>query len=493
MIKAFAPRIFGGCSWVLLSIALVAGFPLVARSQPKPNAPSNPAEKSAKAAGNADDQPAAAAEDATPKVETFRDPRAEKMLANTYPVLGKSASRQDLSAVKAMAAGGIADKPTIERYVQHCIAALTSHTNIRALIDPAAGINMNASAHFAIQAATDDLVEPILTARGLNNANFLATYNRVLLQQLPSLLENHFITRIEAMMVLSQTGSPEAVDVFVKQLENRNQTVWVALWAARGLTNVAQLNGFNIDATNAMKAAKAVSDFLESEKNLPWPVKYRALEALGALRQASTPRPEKGQPEMAATAAKFLTDPDAKLEVRAEAGWALGMLQVPAGMAQYNYKLIAYHLGDIAATLGEKVHDVYPSNASQAESWAALLMSQIYQAFEGVANARDSGLLKATHPNARQVQPFIKQVFDRTKPVAAASVKLVRGPGGQSPQNLQDLESKVKELRAWLDKNQPTDAWLVPGGESLPLKAAAVADAQAGGSRVVAKPAGRSQ
>ena len=70
-----------------------------------------------------------------------------------------------------------------------------------------------------------------------------------------------------------------------------------------------------------MNAAKVVADFLEQEKDLPWPVQYRALEALGSLRQASTARPKGGQPEMASAAIRFLADPEAKPEVRAEAGW----------------------------------------------------------------------------------------------------------------------------------------------------------------------------
>jgi hypothetical protein len=247
---------------------------------------------------------------------------------------------------------------------------------------------------------------------------------------------------------------------------------------------------YSLGTSEAVRAGKAVADYLEREKNLPWFVQYRALEALGALRQASTPRPAQGLPEMAGTAAQFLTDPDARPEVRAEAGWALGMLQVPAGIGKYNFPLIAYNLGDVAASLGERIHGVYPENLNQAESWAGLLMSQVHQAFEGVANARDSGLLKATHPNANASRAFIKQVYDKTKPVAAASVKLVREPKGASQQNLQDLESKVKELKAWLDKNHPTDASLAPGGPPLPVKPAAVVNAPDGKAQVAGKPAG---
>jgi hypothetical protein len=130
---------------------------------------------------------------------------------------------------------------------------------------------------------------------------------------------------------------------------------------------------------------------------------------------------------------------------------------------------------------------------NQAETWTALLLSQIYQAFEGVANARDSGLLKATHPNANSSRAFIKQVYDKTKPVTAASVKLVRGTSGQAQQNLQDLEAKIAELKGWLQKNQPGDAWLVPGGPNYPAKGAPVVNAAGGRAQVAGQPAPRGQ
>src|SRR5207248_545643 len=158
-------------------------------------------------------------------------------------------------------------------------------------------------------------------------------------------------------------------------------------------------------------------------------------------------------PEMAATATQFLTDPEGRLEVRAEAGWALGMMQVPASIGGYNFTLIAYSVGEVAAALGERVHEQFPQNANQAEFLTGLLVAQIIQTFDGIDVARDSGLLKSAHPNANPARPFVKQVADNTKPIAAAAVKLVKGPAGQAPQNLQELQKRVTELKAWLQKN----------------------------------------
>jgi hypothetical protein len=491
MIKAFAPRESGGCSRVLLSIVLVVGFPLGLRAQFAPEK-----EEAGAAAKPADPNAAAEAEKPTPGIEIFRDEHAKNFLPNTFQQLGKPAGGNLASQVKNMAGGGAAaDRPTIERFVNACIADLTDKNNIRAVIDLEQPVNPNARSHFAIKEATDNLVEPLLTARAANNTGFLSTYNQVLLQLLPPLLENHLLPRISAMIVLSQTASPAAVDLFTKQFESDNQTVWVDLWAARGLTNVAQSTRYNLDASSAMKAAKAISDFLvrNKDKNLPWPVQYRALEALGALRQASTIRPEKGQPEMATTAAQFLTDPDAKLEVRAEAGWALGMMQVPAGISGYNYSLLAYSAGEVTAALAERILEVYSKNPTQAEAWTGVLVSQILQTFAGVEAARDSGLLNATHPAAVQARPFIKQVSDKTKPITGAAVRLVKGAPGQAQAGLKDLKEKAADLKAWLQKNPPANAWLVPNGPKFRLGGAQVANAPGAAAQVVNGPAGRPQ
>jgi HEAT repeat protein len=487
---------------VLLSILQAGGLQEPAWSQTTKKAGSPPADAPAPgpkppvdaapgAAAKPADQPAAAVEPPTPLVEIFRDPRAEKCLANTFPVLGKRARPGTVNQVKAMAANQAAvERATIEQFVQHSINELTDHSNIKAVIDPQAGISPYAAAQFAIQEATDNLIEILLSARAANNGNFVTTYNQVLLQMLPPVLENHLLSRIAAAIVLSQTGAPEAVDIFVKQLNNPEQTVWVSLWSARGLTNVQQLGRFNLDAARAIRAAKSVADFLEREKDLPWPVQYRALEALGSLRRANTPQMQRGQPEMAGTAAQFLTDPDGRIEVRVEAGWALGMMEIQAGINGYNFPMIAYSVGELAAMLGDRVRDNFPKNATQAEFWTGLIVAQVLQTFDGVDAARDSGLLKSAHPAATAARPFIKSVSDKTKPVAAAAVKLVREPAGRAAQNLKDLESRIAELKMLLQKNPPANTWLVPNGPKFPVGGAQVAKAPAGAARVVNAPAG---
>ena len=303
------------------------------------------------------------------------------------------------------------------------------------------------------------------------------------MQKLPPLLENHFFTRIAAMIVLSQTASPDAVDIFVKQLANPTQTVWVDLWAARGLTNIQQMgaNKYSLGTPQAITASQGCCRLPRAREGpaVAGPVSRRR-SAGGAAAGGHDPIPQKGQPEMATTATKFLTDPDGRIEVRAEAGWAMGMLQVPAGIAGYNFPMIGYTVGEIAAILGERIHDVHPSNVNQAELYTGMLITQIYQAFEGIAEARESGLLKTPHPAARQASTMLKQVSDKIKPVSAAAREAgarAGGAGGGEPEGPGDQDRGLAGLAREESAGQPS---LVPGGPAFPMPAQQVAKGPAG-------------
>jgi hypothetical protein len=490
MIEALDPRLPRGCSWVWLSIAMALAGALL---QPTWAQTANPAASEGPSKEVDTEAPAeeeALAEKPNAPAEVFKDPRAEKAMPNTFPTLYKPCNPRDVNAVKAMAAGqSSVDRDTIARFVEGMAYELTNKTNIRAVIDLAANVPPGSRTAHAIQEATDNLIDVIQTAKLANNANFLSTYDKVLFEELPALLNGHLLSRIEAMIVLAQDGdaSPEMVGLFVKQLNDPKQTAWVKLWAARGLTNAEPT--LSNDTPRAMAAAKAVADSLDQEKDLPWPVQSRALEALGALRQASTARPSKGQPEMASTAIRFLADPQARPEVRAEAARALGMMRVGGAIGKYNFPLIAYDIGDVAAMLGESISDAFAHNPSRSEYLAGLLIHQLYQALEGVPHARDSGLLHSTHPNIAPSRSYIKQVSGLVKPVAKSSIELIRAPKGQVPRYQKELGDRVAALRDFLDKNRPANRWLVPGGPEFPPPKPATAVAGApGGARVAGAP-----
>jgi hypothetical protein len=508
MIKAFAPAVSRGGSWVWLSIvlAVVLSAPAGAQTGTKSrgtkaaakedaskgeDAPAAKAKPDAKDAAK-DDKGEAPAEEQPEQekkaggVEFFKDARAEAILAKKFRTLGRMLPDREASAavaaVKRMAAAQEpVDRAVIQRAVDAMIFNLTNATNIAALAQGNEGKDGAATKRaLKIQEAVDNLVVPLETARKGKNAAFLKDYNQILLTSLPPLLENNLYARIEVMIVLAQTGDPAAVRILTKQLAEPEQTVWVKLWAAKGLANVAGEGTVQLPTATAVEAARAVAGWLEKEKDLPWPAQLRGLEALGALRQAAAPT-SPNKPEFATVAMRFLSDPKARPEVRAYAAWALGLMRVTSAINKFNFSLVAHNVGELAAAFGEKAHDAFDENPGLSEHWTGLLLYQLLPALEGTDGARESGLLHAaSHPNYGPSQNLIKQLHELMKPVAKASVDLLRSSKGQVKNKKKELSERVASLRLFLEKNAPAENRLVPGGPQFPIDNQQVAEAPAG-------------
>lgn len=538
MIQALAPTMRRGCSWVWLFLVLagLVVWPTCARAQ-------NAKTKSAAAKGapapkkeaakekDADEADASEAAAEAPTVnpggtfETFKDERAEKALEVFKSVPGlRDCPPQVVTQVRAMAAGAAAaDRDEIQRFVDAMAYRLTDKTNINGLIAPPPNTKAGADPSRGIKEASFNLIETLNTAKQARNVGFLQVYNQVLLATLPKLLDNNLVPRVQAMIVLGETGDPAAIPVYITQLKDANQTVWVKLWAARGISNVAE-NGVRVDQVlsvqQASAAAKATADFLEAEKDAPWPTQVRALEAIGAMRQASVPV-NMNKVEMSAVALRLLADPEAKPEVRAAAAWALGMVRVNPAVSGYNFNLIAHHIGRFAAEIGEQAAQSFPrpkvkpkpaakaaekpaakgeaapeepaeaepaGNQTLSEYLSGLLVAPVFQAFNGVDGMRESGLLK--QPNLGQAAANVKQVADLQSALARASVELVRGQPGQYEGHVQDLKDRAAALNALLAKSPPKDFHLVPGsGPEFRPAAGQVADAAP--AKAVGAPGGR--
>jgi hypothetical protein len=487
MIKALAPGMPRGCSWVWLSIVLIGALPFAVQAQPPK--PTDPGKAAAKPADDADKAPADKAkmddddddDDELSKLgplEVFKDDNAEKALANTFPQVHSNERSLDRirKEVDAMANGSAnVDSDVIKRFVNKVAADLTDHGNIKSLIDPPIqGKAGSGSAGSKIRDASAALMKPLELAHKTNNEGFLATYNRELIASLPKLLDYHLFSRLEAIIALAQTGSPDALDIFVKQLNNEKQTVWVKLWAARGITNIVQSptgNHAEKLVGRADAAARALVKFLNTE-NLPWPAQVRVLETLGALRQAGTTTAQ-SRAEMAEAVVHVLADPKAKIEVRAWAAWTLGMMQIGAQINGFNYPLAGYLIGEVAADLGDLVVQTMPENPKRAQYYTGLLVYQIYPALFGQLGYRESGLLKQPSVTAAS-RAFLTSVGDQVKAISAASVELTTRAVKSQRKNLtEELAGKVAALKATVEKNPPAEKRLVPDGQEVPLAASA--------------------
>jgi hypothetical protein len=201
------------------------------------------------AAAEAGTEPEAAAdpEQAAEQVADFYlDPKTQAVLAKDFEPLFTNLGfvRIDPAAVTRMAQGqATVDPQEIERFIQAQAKELTDRSNISALLTPEANPNPNNPKNQAIEKATDRLLEPLLIAPASTNARFRSAYTQALLKVMPDLLKNHLFARTEAMIVLSKAGDPQALDLFVAQLNDPEQVMMVKLLAAVGLTNIVQGGG----------------------------------------------------------------------------------------------------------------------------------------------------------------------------------------------------------------------------------------------------------
>ena len=341
----------------------------------------------------------------------------------------------------------------------------------------------------ALERAVDALIKPLEVARAstVNNTEFQTTYNRILFDSsLPRLLENNYLSRIDAMIVLGMAGSaePKALMLYTDQLKKPEQVVWVKLWAARGLTNATQHGKIDLEAGRASRAVEALVEFLESDPKMPWPAQLRGLQALGSLRLSVVSSP-KGKVDVASVVMRLLADPEARPEVQAWSAWALGMMKVPGSVSPYNFTLIGHEIGELAADLGKQIVEEYDDNPAnfdkekdQAAHLTALLLFQVYPALVGEEGVRDSGLLHSPHPDAAAAKPFLTKLDDKVKAVSRGAYELLRAGGVGNLARRNELDVKVTDLKSFLAQNMPKDRHLVPGGpEFAPAAAQQVAGA----------------
>jgi hypothetical protein len=499
-------RLIVGC------LLMALGVPVPARAQPQtpaaggPSAKTAPADAKGKAPGST--KPASSARDAkgaaakaaaapeanpadpsqTPKMvrnEIFRDKRAEELLdLKRFQQIGqKSVPNTDIGQLNAIAGGADPniDRALIDRVIDAMVTKLTDHANIQALVEePPPNQRIAPPAARAIQEATKSLLEPIFLARSANPRNqaFLNVYNRALVQKLTPVLKNHLIPRVQAMIILGESGSSDMLPIYEAQIKDPNQTVWVKLWAFQGIANATE-QGPRLTGQAQVEAAKVVADFLTNEVDAPWPAQLRALEALTAMRQGFEPnRPKNAL--MASAAMKLLSDGNSKPEVRAEAARALGFMPINATVPRYNYALVAHDAGQLAAELGAGIGSLITTNAAKvrqvsqkpkAQYLAALLVGPVYQCFDGAPGVRESGLRHAT--TTGPAAAYIDKIFEMITAIAKVSADVLNSGSRQLPSHEKELAAAVSTLREFLESNAPNTRQLVADGDEYPPPGAA--------------------
>lgn len=485
MIQVLAPRVPRGWSRVWLPVAIATLVTASAWAQaPGGSDPKAEPAKQAKGEPKPDAKPAGgeAAEVANLKPtavvqELYPDPQSKQAvqifnpLPYPNPPLKMVGTPNDRQTVLSMAAGNLGVNPDLlRRYIDFYAAELTKKDNLNLFLNRPD--NANPTNAKAIERAVDDLVQPLLISRANNQPNFTTAYTRQLFESsLPKLLDNNLISRLDAMIVLATAASrvPKDLDLYITQIGNANQVMWVRQWAAHAITLATNDGRFTLEASKRDQALEALAKFLGGDaKAMPWLVQFRALEAVGSLRVAINVT-SRSRVDAASVVMPYLTDTAMRPEVRAYAARALGWMAVPDNVRGYNFALIGDAIGQLAADLGDRIVAEYNSSGApfsgrfeQAKLYTSLLIFQVNLAINGDPTVKDSGLAQMTHPEARAQSAYFRGLSEKIQAEIVTAYELVRAPGVNIEQTLRDkLVGQVKDLRAFLASKPPKDRNLV--------------------------------
>lgn len=407
--------------------------------------------------------------------DTYLDPVAKNLLANDRPELFRSdliLSDQFGRAVLTMANGTAnPDKATIVRFIHHEAAQLTSRKNIDALLAPP-GTRPKGSDPLAIGQAGVELMEPLRGAAKVNNQSFRRDYVAALLAPdvMPRLLAGHLFTRTQAMLVLSKSEDPQALETFVKALKDSNQPISVKILAAKGISNVTRQGRRPLDGNKGFPIAQAVVSFLENDAKRYWPAKIASLEAIGSLR-LSTVNLNNADFEISVAAAKLLENPNERPDVRAWAAWAIGMTRIVGPQAdKFNFILVANDMGRLAVSLAESIltASLASRNAKEknkppaelADDLTALLYYRVFRGLSREPDLNDSGLVNSPGIPQRD-RGAIRDIESAVRNVTVAAVELSRAAGSQIPERQKALRSKISLLKKVLEQSPPSKRTLV--------------------------------
>lgn len=419
----------------------------------------------------------------------FVDPRATEAMANSFEELFARDRFPLNPALTRMARGEIrVDSTAIERHIRAAVRDLTDHDNIEAVLNREGTGDARRIQTF--EEAGLALIQPLSVPVDQRRSDFTREYGSRLLQVGPELLKNHLLARTEYVLALSRLADPAALDLLSGVVGDPNQPVILKQLAAQGIAAIAQAAGRGLPVAQSAAAAEALDAFIQRDEEHFWPAKVRALEALGRLRTISTIQ-RRDEALMAQTALHVLASPKYRPEIRAWAGWTLGMLDVPPGYPQVNYSLIAYHLGKLAAELGDGVlaaQEVVTDEDGGEETvpqqlrinyLTALMVYQVYYALIGDPTVRDSGILGGARTLGEHDQ-YVRRMQEAIRRLATGCVEYSRAVGGRIGPARDEVVAALEALRTLLQQSPPASDLVVPAAEPLQIaEAPATASAAA--------------
>lgn len=397
-------------------------------------------------------------------VQVFADSAAERAMRNTYQEIRGQDRFMEYKQLLDMARGAApVDRALLEKFVATQAVVLTKKANIQALLTPNPKATGTVSPTrepvlMAIPKATHEMLE--LLRYSENNLAFRSTYAELLRANLTPVLSGHLFSRTQAMTVLQNAASPDMLETFTSVLSDPKQPYAMKLSASLAISKLVDRGRRpGVNPQQAVKAGQALADLLATE-GLPWFCKIRALEAMGSLRNSTDPQEGAGKATIATPAARLLLDPKERVDVRAWACWALGVMRY-SPTDEVNYTLVAKGIGRLTIDIGEKM---LSADQKKAAVFEALIVEQLLPAFTGSPGVPDTGFNSARLGAAAGV---FQDLQKRIRDLGLAGERLIREPKTKVKANQAEVKGVVDSLAEAVAKIEAKSDQFTSAGPKL--------------------------
>ncbi len=280
-----------------------------------------------------------------------------------------------------------------------------------------------------------------------------------LTDRLAEILDNHFLVRLNAVLLLGQlqsdNGNPQkgieptpyvgAYPVLLKVVKDEKQHVVIKIHAVHGLTRICR--GGLVDPNDKRRSEIAMALVPElAKKTTHWWYQMVLAESLGAAGVTYDPN-NKQSPVILQALAEAMADKNRHWQVRTEAARAIGYLPLDGNL---NFAPVAYEMVD----LGYQMSLAYNAKPTR-EAWNNYFLN-LYLGFKSpsatakvAGGKRKPGLLEAL-PNSKEVKESYEQVVLMASHVMNSAGK-------------QFSADQLKAITGWQQSHLPTNDRIAPG------------------------------
>lgn len=280
-----------------------------------------------------------------------------------------------------------------------------------------------------------------------------------LTDRLAEILDNHFLVRLNAVLLLGQlqsdNGNPQkgieptpyvgAYVVLLKVIKDEKQHIVIKIVAVRGLTRICR-GGF-ADPNDKRRSEIAIALAPELvKKTTHWWYQMALAESLGAAGVVYDPS-NKQSPVILQVLAEAMADKNRHWQVRTEAARAIGYLPLDGNL---NFAPVAYEM----VNLGYQMSLAYNAKPGR-DAWSNYYLN-LYLAFKAPnANLKIAGGKRK--PGLLEALPSSKEVKEAYEQVVLMTAHVLNGAGKQFSAD------QLKAVTSWQQSHVPGNDRITPG------------------------------